>query len=120
MEFQWYEYEVIDKKNNWTRIIDLGECRLQDEHFRLRTEAIDYLEMEAEDRFKVCDNVYIAYDMEVTKLGRNLYMCAAKNFRGNKEDRPWALIRVRKHIAKVPMNIVDEYFEKTYKRTGEE
>ena len=112
MEFQWYEYEIIEKKNQWTRILDLGECKLQNEYFHLRTEAIEYLEMKARDRFKIRDNVYAAYDMQVTKLGRNLYICDAENFRGNKEDRPWALIRVRKHVAKVPDEIVDEQFDK--------
>ena len=117
---QWYSFEVLDKKDPWTRVVDEGDRAINvSQYFRTYNNAMLFLEVNLEKKFYIRNNVITRHKIKVLKLARNLYFVAAADLLDNK-DEIWALVRVKKHIATVPANVLDEYAKKRFETMDDE
>ena len=117
---QWYSFEVLDKKDPWTRVVDEDDRAINiSQYFRTYNNAMLFLEVNLEKKFYIRNTVNTRHRIKVLKLARNLYFVAAAEMLDTK-DEVWALIRVKKHIATIPTSVLDEYAKKRFEMLDDE
>lgn len=119
-QLTWYEIEIVDRSQASINIVDELFYPIESMvYFRTKEEMINFIEQEAEKKYKIglttgiyssgrtyaeCRNCM--KEMTITKLGNNLYLAKATEEYTNPDATPWMLLRIRKHVVSVPDTIM--------------